>query len=81
MNFNALLNAIKDNLLKKKAIWAAACEYGVDRITLIRHVKKLSTNLTIISTVSDVDLFQFIRTSNTHIPPNMVGLLTFLNRW
>lgn len=34
MNFDALLDAIKDNLLKKKAIRAAARKYGVDRITL-----------------------------------------------
>ncbi|XP_033231508.1 uncharacterized protein LOC117182522, partial [Belonocnema kinseyi] len=72
INFNALLAAIKDNLLKKKAIRAAALEYGVDRITLTRHVKKVSDHFTDISTVSDVDLLEFIRTSNTHIPSNMV---------
>lgn len=34
------MDAIKDNLLKKKSIRVAHREYGIDRITLTRHLKK-----------------------------------------
>lgn len=80
INFDALLGAIKENLLNKKAIRAASREYGVDRITLSRHAKKVADHFTDISTVSDVDLLEFIRASNMHIPSNMVCFfIVFVN--
>lgn len=76
INFNALLSAIKDNLLNEKAIRAASREHGVDRMTLARHVKKVADYFTDISNVSDVDLLTFIKASNTHNPSNMVCFLS-----
>lgn len=72
INFIAFLNAINDNLLKKKAKRATVREYGDDRIMLTRHVKKVFDHFTNISTISCFDF---------HIPSNIVWLLTLFNRF
>lgn len=75
INFNALLQAIKQCMLEEKGIRATAREFGIDKSSLQRHVKKVKAVYDDISSVKDDVLLELIRTSHMKIPPNMVCLL------
>lgn len=75
MNFNALLQAIKSCLVDKQAIREAARGHGIDKSTLQRHLKKVGDSFEDINKAKDDELLEFLRTSSTRTPSNMVRLL------
>lgn len=75
---NTLLNAIKACLLEKAGIRPVATQYGVDKSTLQRHIKKIQAEHDDISSVADSDLLQFIGIKSMKLPNNMVCSFLFM---
>lgn len=78
MDFDALLKAIKEHLIENKSRRAAALHNGVDKNTVSRHCVKVKDEFDDLSSVSDVQLMNFIRKSNMHLPSTMVSVCSFV---
>lgn len=61
MNFNTLLQAVKNCLCENKSIRSVAREHGTAKSSLQRLVKKVKDNFDDISSVNDDVLLEFFR--------------------
>ncbi|XP_023031253.2 uncharacterized protein LOC111518520 [Drosophila willistoni] len=70
--FNSLLQAIKFCILEKKSVRSTAQEYGIDKNTLRRNIKKVEENYDDIAIVEDDELLEFLRMCSRKTPCNMI---------
>lgn len=78
IDFNALVEAVKDCLNEHKGIRPTARTYNVPHVTLKRHVDKVKAAFDDVSSVADTDLLNFVQRSRMHLPSNMVICSTIL---
>lgn len=78
MDFDALLKAIKETVNGNKSRRKAACDNGLSSSTLSRYVIKVKEVFEEISTVSDVDLMDFLRKSRMFHPSKVVSVFGIL---
>lgn len=78
IDFNALLQAIKECLLENKPVRTTARAHNLPKSTLDRHMKKVKEAYDDISMVSDDILMDFVRGNRMHLPSNMVNVFSFI---
>lgn len=74
MDFDALLKAIKEHLIENKSCRGAARDNGLCKSTLSRYCMKVREVFNELSTVSDVQLMDFIRKSRMFQPSKLVSV-------
>jgi len=72
IDFNAVFQAVKCYIEEQKSIRSAAREYGLDKSTLQRYVRKAKAEYEDILSVEKDELMEFIRMCNKKTPSNMV---------
>lgn len=74
IDFNALIQAIKDCLLNNKTVRETARAHELPKGTLHRYNKIVAEEYSNISTVGDAALLEFVRQANPKAPTKLVGL-------
>lgn len=78
---NVLIAAVKACVLDNKPVRTIAKDFGLPRTTLQRHVKSVQTAFPDISTVSQDDLVEYVKTNTMRLPENMVFKFVLLYRF
>jgi len=78
IDFNAVFQAVKCYVEEQKSIRSTAREYGLDKSTLQRYVRKAKAEYEDILSVEKDELMEFIRMCNKKTPSNMVCFFLFI---
>lgn len=69
---NALIDEIKKCMLHDGRIRTTAQQYGIDKSTFHRYLKKVKAHFVDFSAVQDGELSEFLHQCGLKVPPNQV---------